>query len=140
MPRPLSLSVISITAIAYGLITLFPKILLIQSFAEGGWSKELVATMSSSGPVPLPPMVHVSHAVVGSMVWIMAGIFLWRGENWSRWLMVFWGATVLFLTFSVYGLAGSFLWKTGVYALLLIFLFNSGSSRFLGAEKDFGHG
>lgn len=135
MPRPLSLSIISVFAILYGLLSLVPKIMLVTSLEEDGWNRGVIESMSGSGPVPLPPSIHVSHLFASSIVWIASGVFLWKGKNWSRWLMAVWGATVLFLTFSVYGLAGSFFRKAGVYALLLGFLFSPGASRYLRAHE-----
>jgi len=127
MSRPFSVSVISVIAVLYGALTFIPKILVVLPSEQDSLGRELLNTMSAQRPIPLPLWLHLSHGLIGSGIWIVAGLFLWRGANWSRWLMVFWGLTVLFLTFSVYGFSGSFLWKFGTYLLLLYFLTKSNS-------------
>jgi hypothetical protein len=78
--------------------------------------------------------LHVLHGLIGSVVWVVAGIFLWKGRNWSLWLMLFWGLTVLLLTFSVYAYSGSFLWKCGTYLILIHFLLKRSSREYFEAR------
>ena len=132
--RPFSLSAISILAVLYGTFSLIPKILFLIPSEQGEWARELMNTMSSNGPIPLPSWLHVSHGLIGSVVWVVAGIFLWKGKNWSRWLILFWGLTVLLLTLSVYGYSGSFPWKCGTFLLLLYLLLKRSSRDYFEAR------
>jgi hypothetical protein len=132
--RPFSLSAISILAVLYGALSLIPKISFLISSEQAEWARELVRTMSSSGPIPLPSWLHVLHGLIGSVVWVVAGIFLWKGRNWSRWLVLFWGLTVLLLTFSVYAYSGPFLWKFGTYLMLIYYLLKKNSREYFEAR------
>lgn len=127
MTRPFSLSAVSILAVLYGTLSFIPKIWFLISLEQAGWTRELMNTISSSGPIPLPSWLHVLHGLIGSVIWVVARIFLWKGKNWSRWLMLFWGLTVLLMTFSVYAYSGSFLWKCVTYLLLSYFLLKRSS-------------
>jgi hypothetical protein len=48
--------------------------------------------------------------------------------------MLFWGLTVLLLTFSVYAYSGSFLWKFGTYLILIYFLLKRSSREYFEAR------
>jgi hypothetical protein len=132
--RPLSLSVIAVFAICYGVLTMFPKLMLAVSWGSAPLGRELLGSMSASGPIPLPPSIHVAHGLIGSIVWIVAGICLWKGRSWARWLMALWAFTALLLTYSVAGLAGPLIWKAAVYLVLLGFLFTPAASRYCDAR------
>ncbi|MCX4187286.1 hypothetical protein [Methylophaga sp. OBS4] len=88
------------------------------------------------GPIPLPLDLHIWHGLIGSFIWIIAGIALWKRQNWSRWLMAVWGLTVLFLTFSFYGVIGPFAWKSLTYLILIALLFNPGSDQYFVKNTD----
>ena len=132
--RPYSLSAISILAVVYGVLSVIPKIAFLVSAEHAEWDREFMQTLLSSGPIPLPLWLHFLHGLIGSVVWVVAGIFLWKGRNWSRWLMLFWGLTVLLLTFAVYAYSGSFLWKCGIYLLLLYILLKRNSREYFGVR------
>jgi len=130
LSRPISLSVISVLTISYGILSLIPKIVFLLPSQQSEWASEQLRTIVASGPVPLPLWLHYSHALISSVLWIIAGIFVWKGANWSRWLMTFWGLSVLFLTASVYGFSGSFPWKCGTYMIGIYFLFKQSSRQY----------
>ena len=88
------------------------------------------------GPFPLSLDIHLWHGLVGSVVWFMAGLGLWKHQNWSRLLIALWGLTVLFLTFAVYDFAGSFIWKMLTYIILMGLLFNPFISHYFKEESD----
>lgn len=134
MSRPFSLSAISILAVLYGALSLILKISFLISSEQAEWARELMKTMSSSGPIPFPSWLHVLHGLIGSVVWVIAGILLWKGRNWSLWLVLFWGLTVLLLTFSVYAYSGPFLWKCGTYLMLTYFLLKKSSREYFEAR------
>ena len=133
MSRPLSLTIIAILSVLYGSLSLIPKLLFVIPSEQGALAHQLLEAMSSSGVVALPSRLHVAHGIAGSFVWMIAGIYLWKGRNWSRWLMLVWGMTVLLLTLSAYGYSGPFPLKCGTYLVLLYFLFRSRSSHYFAA-------
>ena len=136
MSRPFSLSVIAILAILYGAASMIPKILVLMPSEHGAFAREFLSTMSSTGMVPLPSWFHIAHGLIGSAVWLVAGVFLWRGKRWASWLMSFWGLTVMLLTLSVYGYAGPFLWKGVTYLLLLYFLLKQSSRDYFATAAN----
>lgn len=132
LSRPHSLSAISILMVSYGVLSLIPKVVFLIPSEQSDWAWDLVETMILSGPVPLPIWLHVSHALIGSAVWIIAGIFVWKGANWARWLAVLWGLSVLLLTASAHGFSGSFPWKGGTYLLGIYFLVKKSARDYFG--------
>jgi hypothetical protein len=134
LSRPISLSAISILTVSYGVLSLIPKIVFLLPSEQSASAWDLLRTMIASGPLPLPLWLHFSHALISSVVWIIAGIFLWQGTNWARWLMIAWGLSVIFLTASVYGFSGSTPWKCGTYLIGIYFLLKQSSREYF-AER-----
>lgn len=87
---------------------------------------EFAETANVRALVKLPVEVHLAHGIMSSLVWIVAGIFMLKGNNWARLLALFWGLTVLMLTFLVAGFSLSLYMKSGTYSILLYFLTRPG--------------
>jgi hypothetical protein len=133
--HPLSLRIIAALAISYGALTLIPKVLHVLSWNSESWERVFIDSMITSGPGSLPPLLHISYGLIGSIVWPVSGVDLWKGRTWSRWAMAIWAFTVIHLTYSVYGHAGPLLWKVVAYLVLVYFLFTTKASSFCHATS-----
>lgn len=132
----LALKAISILTSLYGFITFFPKLFILLNDEAYRAFTNLMQPLIEQSLRPLPLEFHIWHGLIGSFIWIIAGIALWKRLNWSRCLMAVWGLTVLLLTFSVYGVGGLFVWKSLIYLLLLALLFNPGNNQYFVKNTD----
>src|SRR6185436_6199439 len=121
MQRPRPLTIISWFFIIFGSIALlygllpFGEITLAQRIAElkGHW------------------MVHLSR-----MLQIIAGVFMLRGRNWARWLLVFWIAAhiVISALHSTFQLA----LHVFIFTVILYFVVRRDSSAYFGVRREAG--
>lgn len=122
MSRPKSVTIISILAIIFGLYSLAVKIFVVSSTERYQQFLEFAEALNSKAIVSLPVEVHLAHGLIGSFMWIVSGIFMLKGKNWARLLALFWGFTVLVLTFFVGGFSILLYLKSAMYLILLYFL------------------
>lgn len=130
MPRPQSVTVISVLAIVVGLSTLAAKIFVLSSSEAYRFFVEFAETVNARALVKLPVEVHLAHGIMSSLVWIVAGIFMLKGNNWARLLALFWGSTIIMLTFLVADFSLSLYLKSGAYSILLYFLTRPGCLKY----------
>jgi len=130
MPRPLSVTIISIVAIILGVYTLAIKLLVILVPDSYALFVEFAAAMNTHALLKLPVEFHLAHAITGSVVWIVAGLFMLRGKNWARLLALLWGLGVLVLTLLVARLSLPFYLKLATWLLMLYLLTRERSSRY----------
>lgn len=124
--RPRSVTVIAAIFIAFGGIALFTSL----------WS---LADASSGQPIAefkAHPLEYVP-VFVGRVLAILGGMFLLRGFNWARWLLVAWAGFHVII-----GFAHAF-WSSLVHSLLFVvllyFLFRPrASAYFRGARAEAG--
>ncbi len=133
--RPVAVTVIAVLAVAYGVLTLPVKLLVLLSPELFADMAELMSATSEAAIVAIPLPVQMAHGMVGSLVWIAAGVALMKGLNWARWLAIFWAATVLLITLLLLGLGTSLLLKTATFAVMCFFLTNRKASAYFTAAK-----
>ena len=122
MPRPISVTIISIISILVGVYTLAMKLLVVSIPGSYDLFVEFAAALNAQALLPLPTEFHLAHAFTGSAVWIVSGLFMLRGKNWARLLALFWGLGVLVLTLLVVQLSLPFYLKLVSWLLMLYFL------------------
>jgi len=122
MSRPHSVTIIAVAAIVVGLYSLVTKIFVVISPETYRLFLDFGEAVNTQALVRLPVEVHLGHGLIGSIVWIVSGVFMLRGKNWARWLALFWGLTALLLTFIVAGFSLSFYLKSVTYLLMLYLL------------------
>jgi hypothetical protein len=111
--RPLSITIISWLFIIFGSIALISG--LLPMF--GATTAQLVADFKTHW------MVHLSR-----LAQIVAGLFMLRGRNWARWLMVVWIAFHIVVG-ALHGLA-PLLTHVAIFSVILFFLFRPRASAF----------
>ena len=121
--RPLSIAILAVLMVLYGLFTLFPKLLLLTSQEVFEASADLTATMTAGGLVALPLELQVAIGFVASLVAVLSGIFVWRGRNWARWVAVLWMIFSLLLYVLQTGMTWLPVIKLPVFFLVLFLLF-----------------
>lgn len=131
LSRPLSISVIAVLLVLYGLITLVPKIVLLVSPEIYERSAEFTGAMTSGGLIQLRFDLQIAYSFLASLILVVAGVFLWRGRNWARWLALGWMALSLGFTFLLVGPVVSFFIKIPLYLVLAYFLTTRKASAFL---------
>ena len=89
----MGLKILATLTTLYGLLTLFPKFFILLNEEAAHSFTKLMKPLIDKGPLPLPLDLHIWHGLIGSFIWIIAGIALWKRQNWSRWLMAVWGLT-----------------------------------------------
>ena len=121
--RPLSISILAVVMVLYGLFTLFPKVLLLTSQEVYDASADVAAALAARGPLALPLDLQIAIGFMASFVAILAGVFIWRGRNWARWAAALW----MVLTLALYVLQTGLTWlpalKLPVFFLVLFLLF-----------------
>lgn len=45
---------------------------------------EFISSMTKNYIIHEPVIFQISHGVIGSIIWIVAGIFMCKGQNWAR--------------------------------------------------------
>ena len=121
--RPLSIAILAVLMVLYGLFTLFPKLLLLTSQEVFEASADLTATMTADGLVALPLELQIAIGFVASLVAVLSGIFVWRGRNWARWVAVLWMIFSLLLYVLQTGMTWLPVIKLPVFFLVLFLLF-----------------
>lgn len=114
--RPLSITLISWLFILVGSIALVSALLPIT----GATHAQIVAEFKQHW------MVHLSR-----LASIVAGLFMLRGHNWARWLLVVWMA--FHIVISALHSVGQLLIHAAIFAVLLFFLFRRKSSAYFQA-------
>ena len=122
MSRPHSVTIIAVVAIVVGLYSLVTKVFVVISPETYRLFLDFGEAINTQAPVRLPVEVHLGHGLIGSIVWIVSGVYMLRGRNWARCLALFWGLTALLLTFIVAGFSPSFYLKSATYLLMLYLL------------------
>lgn len=130
-PRPLSVSIISVLLVIYGLVSLAPKIVLMSSTEVYERTVELSEAMSTGGLLEIPMALQIAHGFAASLIVVIAGVFLWRGHNWARWLAIGWLAFSLGFVFVVVGPVITFYLKVPAAILVTVFLMTPKASAFL---------
>jgi len=111
--RPLSITLISWLFILFGSIALVSALLPIA----GATQAQIVAEFKQHW------MVHLSR-----LASIVAGLFMLRGHNWARWLLVVWMA--FHIVISALHSLGQLLMHVAIFAVILFFLFRRPASAF----------
>lgn len=132
LPRPLSISVIAVLLVLYGLATLVAKIVLLMSPEIYQGTADLTGAMTSGGFIRLGLDLQIAYGFLASLVMVAAGVFLWRGRNWARWLALGWMALSLGFTLLLVGPVISFYLKIPLFLVVAYFLTTRKASAFLG--------
>ena len=138
MPRPISVTIISIVAIIVGMYTLAIKLLVVTNPDSYKVFVEFAAAMSAHAWLQLPVAFHLAHAFTGSVVWIVSGLFMLRGKNWARVLALLWGLSVLILTLLVAHFSLPFYLKLASWLLMLYFLTRERCSHYFRGTAETG--
>lgn len=134
MRRPLSISIIAVLLVLYGLVTLVPKVVLLLSPEVYRNTADLTGAMTSGGFIRLGFAFHVVYSFLASLITVVAGVFLWRGRNWARWLALAWMALSLGLVFLLLGPVTSFYIKIPLFLVMAYFLTTRRAAAFLGGK------
>lgn len=111
--RPLSITIISWLFILFGSIALLSGLLPIG----GATADQLVAEFKSHW------MVHVARLAA-----IVSGLFMLRGFNWARWLLVAW--IVFHITIGALHSLTQLLIHVAIFSVILFFLFRPRASAY----------
>jgi len=127
LPRPVSVTVISAFVIFYGLYTLALKVTLVSSPEAYAMFEQLIVAYDAEATVKLPLAFHLTYSFLGSMAFLVAGVFMLMGRNWARLLLLSWGLATLALTLALAGLSLPMYLKTSTYILFLYLLLRKNS-------------
>ena len=111
--RPLSITIISWLFVIFGSIALLSGLLPIG----GATTDQLVAELKSHW------MVHLSRFAS-----IVSGLFMLRGFNWARWLLVAWIA--FHIVISALHSVAQLLIHVAIFSVILFFLFRPKASAY----------
>ncbi len=120
--RPISVTILAVAVIVWGLVTLATKIFVVASPEAYAMFREAYTAMNDGALVKLPMAVHLGHGFLSSPVLVVAGAFMLAAKNWARLLLVAWPLTALALTIAVGGLALPFYLKAATYLVVLYLL------------------
>ncbi|MDJ0610747.1 MAG: hypothetical protein QNJ67_17360 [Kiloniellales bacterium] len=124
--RPISIAILAVLLVLYGLLNLIPLVLLLTSQEIYDSTAEVMAAMAAGGFVTVPLGAQIVIGFVASLVVVAGGAFVWQGRNWARWLVALWMAFSLVY----YVLQTGFTWipalKLPVFFLVLFLLFRPG--------------
>ncbi len=124
--RPLSIAILAVVLVIYGLLNLIPLGFLLTSQEIYDATAELMAAMSANGFVSLPLGLQIAVGFVAALVVVLGGVLVWRGQNRARWLVALW------MAFSIvyYVLQTGFTWipvlKLPIFFLVLFLMFRPG--------------
>ena len=114
-PRPLSITIISWFFLIFGSIALISGLVPTSNLAleqlKGHW------------------MVHLSR-----LLSIVAGLFMLRGHNWARWLLVAW--IVFHIVLSALHSALQLLIHVVIFGVILFFLFRRAASAYFQPQRS----
>jgi len=111
--RPLSITIIGWLFMIFGCIALLSGLLPLA----GANKAQLVAEFKQHW------MVHLSHLAA-----IVSGLFMLRGHNWARWLLVAWIAFHIVVG-ALHGW-GPFLTHVVIFSVILFFLFRRKAAEY----------
>ncbi len=134
MPRPLSVTIISALVIVYGLYTLALKVYLISSPEAYAMFEKLVAAYNAEAAVKLPLAFHLAYSFLGSIAFLVAGVFMLMARTWARLLLLSWGLATLALTLILAGLSLPMYLKTASYLVFLYLLMRKNSVAYFKGE------
>ena len=121
--RPLSIAILAVFMVLYGLFALFPKVLLLTSQQVYDAAADLTTTMTAGGLLTLPLGLQIAISFAASLVVILTGVFVWHGRNWARWVVALWMIITLALNFLQTGITWLPVIKLPLFALVLFLLF-----------------
>ena len=134
MPRPVSVTIISALVIVYGLYTLALKVYLVSSPEAYAMFAKLIVAYNAEAQVKLPLAFHLTYSFLGSIAFLVAGVFMLMAKNWARLLLLFWGLATLALTLALAGLSLPMYLKTSTYILFLYLLMHKNSVAYFKGE------
>ena len=129
MNRPKGVTIIATIVIIFGVFTFIPKIYVISSPERFNEFIDFFRSISKNQIIHVPVVLQISHGVIGSIIWTVAGIFMLKGQNWAQILALIWGLTVVLLTFFVSGLTITLFTKTPLFVLIFFILMKRSSSH-----------
>jgi hypothetical protein len=115
--RPRSVIVISFLFILLGAITLVHAVV------------ELISTNDRLTDLKSHWMIYLSAVAA-----IVGGVFLFKGQNWARWLLVAWMAFHIVVG-ALHGIA-ALLTHVVIFSVILFFLFRRPASTYFSANAD----
>jgi hypothetical protein len=134
LPRPLSVTIISALVIVYGLYTLALKVTLVSSPEAYAMFEQLIESYNAEAAVKLPLAFHLTYSFLGSVAFLVAGVFMLMGRNWARWLLLLWGLATLALTLALAGFSLPMYLKTATYLVFLYLLLRKNSVAYFKGE------
>ena len=111
--RPLSITLISWLFMIFGSIALVSGLLPLT----GANTAQLIAEFKQHW------MVHLSHLAA-----IVSGLFMLRGQNWARWLLVVW--IVAHIVISALHSWSQLIVHVVIFSVILFFLFRRNASEY----------
>lgn len=128
--RPARITAVSWLAIVWGLFTLIVKVFsLVNNDAFVGL-QQLIRALNAHALVALPLSVHLGYSLAASVVLVLSGCFMLRGQAWAWALFLVWGASSLFMTLLTYGVGVPLFARMGTFAVLVFLVTWGSSSRF----------
>lgn len=130
MKRPITLTILAWFLIIYSALTLVTKVFIVINPEAYKLAQDLSDNLNNQALIPVSFHLQLMHALIGSILIILAGIFILKGHRWSRVLLFVWMVSVLIITFLVTGLSIQFYLKTVITTLLTLLIFNSTSNSY----------
>lgn len=116
--------------IAFSLISGIAEVYVLFALETNQLLQDLLQISNKNALIQMPMSFHYAYGLVGTLAWVIAGIFMLRAENWARWLALGWGLSVLILTLVTSGMGFSFYAKSVSYLVIAYFLVNGKARTF----------
>lgn len=97
-------------------------------------AKELSESLETISLLPIPFWFQVLHAYIGSVVMLIAGVFILKGNNWARVVLMVWMLSVLFITFLVAGFVFQLYTKSIFTVIFALLLYSKKSNSYFSRE------
>jgi hypothetical protein len=130
LKRPLYVTLISWFFIIYAFLSLFPKLMLFIIPEAYDIAKDLSDSSARKEILSVPFWVQVLHAYLGSVIMVISGIFMLKGQEWARITMTIWVSGVLIITFLVVGFSFQLYTKSTIAIIIFFPLYLSEPNKY----------
>ena len=129
MKRPRRITVAGWFFIIYAVLSFIPKVMVFFSPEFYDTAKDLIKSLEGNSILNIPFSVQLAHAMLGSVVMLVSGVYLLNGRNWARVTLVIWMLSVFIITILITGIVFTFYTKS-LFAAIIIWLLYSKKSNY----------